>query len=38
VFVDHMKGLLRDQRHEIERAVALSGEYRLSSQYTYLGG
>lgn len=37
VFVDHMKGLLRDQRREIERAVASSGEYRLSSQYTHLG-
>ncbi len=36
-FIDHMKSLLQEQRMEIERALAMSGEYRLHSSYSRFG-
>ena len=35
-FVDKMKGLMEEQRREIERAVIGSGEYRLRKEYHHL--
>ena len=35
-FVDKMKGLMEEQRLEIERAVVGTGEYRLRKEYHYL--
>lgn len=35
-FVENMKHLLSEQNREVERAVATTGEYRLSSEYSNL--
>ena len=35
-FVENMKKLLTEQRREVERAVATTGEYRLSPNYGHL--
>ena len=35
-FVEHMEKLLGEQKREVERAVATTGEYRLSPDYSHL--
>ena len=35
-FIEKMKGLMKEQRHEIERAVVGAGEYRLREEYKRL--
>ena len=35
-FVSKMKGLIMEQKHEVERALINAGEYRLKEEYRYL--
>ena len=35
-FINKMRGLLEEQRHEVERALISTGEYRLRDEYRYL--
>ena len=36
-FVDKMKILMEEQRHEIERAIINTGQYKLKEEYKHLG-
>ena len=35
-FINKIRGLLEEQRHEVERALISTGEYRLRDEYRYL--